>query len=235
MTTTTNIKIPSYLRVAVILTLVNLAILVIRNIYVGEHVLNFLRSNLFIGSFPTIVIAWLIDMNYKKMGKVLFWFAVALWVLFYPNAPYMISDLIRNAQSKNPDLLVYDTLIIFSIAMLSVFIGFLSLKVMFRIFIEKYGKRFARAFIAFTLVLSCLGFYMGRELKSGLDVGNKYMYSWEIFLDPVTIIKTTWHSLWPIQDNIPVYLMMMLFGVVQYMLLIMFKDVNDVEEITKIS
>lgn len=235
MTTTTNIKIPSYLRVAVILTLVNLAILVIRNIYVGEHVLNFLRSNLFIGSFPTIVIAWLIDMNYKNMGKVLFWFAVALWVLFYPNAPYMISDLIHNAQSKDPDLLVYDTLIIFSIAMLSVFIGFLSLKVMFRIFIEKYGKRFARAFIAFTLVLSCLGFYMGRELKSGLDVGNKYMYSWEIFLDPVTIIKTTWHSLWPIQDNIPVYLMMMLFGVVQYMLLIMFKDVNDVEEITKIS
>jgi len=235
MTTTTNIKVPSYLRVAVILTLVNLAILVTRNIYVGEHVLNFLRSNLFIGSFPTIVIAWLIDMNYKKMGKVLFWFAVALWVLFYPNAPYMISDLIHNAQSKNPDLLVYDTLIIFSIAMLSVFIGFLSLKVMFRIFIEKYGKRFARAFIAFTLVLSCLGFYMGRELKSGLDVGNKYMYSWEIFLDPVTIIKTTWHSLWPIQDNIPVYLMMMLFGVVQYMLLIMFKDVNDVEEITKIS
>jgi len=76
---------------------------------------------------------------------------------------------------------------------------------------------------------------MGRELKSGIDVGNKYMYSWEIFLDPVTIIKTTWHSLWPIQDNIPVYLMMMLFGVVQYMLLIMFKDVNDVEEITNIS
>jgi uncharacterized membrane protein len=235
MTTTTNIKRPSYLRVAVILTLVNLAILVIRNIYVGEHVLNFLRSNLFIGSFPTIVIAWLIDMNYKRMGKFLFWFAVALWVLFYPNAPYMISDLIHNAQSKDPDLLVYDTLIIFSIAMLSVFIGFLSLKVMFRIFIEKYDKRFARAFIAFTLVLSCLGFYMGRELKSGLDVGNKYMYSWEIFLDPVAIIRTTWHSLWPIQDNIPVYLMMMLFGVVQYMLLIMFKDVNDVEEITKIS
>ena len=147
----------------------------------------------------------------------------------------MISDLIHNAQSKNPDLLVYDTLIIFSIAMLSVFIGFLSLKVMFRIFIEKYGKRFAKGFIAFTLVLSCLGFYMGRELKSGLDVGNKYMYSWEIFLDPVTIIKTTWHSLWPIQDNIPAYLMMILFGVIQYMLLIMFKDVNDVEDITHIS
>jgi uncharacterized membrane protein len=235
----TNIKIPPYLRVAVILTLVNLAILVIRNIYVGEDFFNFLQSNLFIGSFPTIVIAWLIDMYYKKMGNFLFWFGVALWVLFYPNAPYMISDLIHNYQTpsdqKYPDLIKYDTLIIFSFAMLSVFIGFLSLKVIFRIMIEKFGKRFARAFITFTLVLSCLGFYMGRELLSEINLGNGYLYSWEIFLEPVQIIKIVWHALYPIQDHIPAYLMMMLFGVVQYMLLIMFKDVNDVEEITNIS
>ena len=239
MTPATIFKKYPYLRVAVILTLVNLAILVIRNIYMGEHVFYFLESNLFIGSFPTIIIAWLIDMYHNRMGKFIFWFAVTLWILFYPNAPYMISDLIHNSESpsdpKYKELIVYDTLIIFSIAMLSVFIGFLSLKVMFRIMIEKYGKRFARWFITLTLVLSCLGFYMGRELKSGLDVGNKYMYSWEIFLDPVKIITTTWHSLWPIQDNIPVYLLMMLFGVVQYMLLIMFKDVNDVEDITHIT
>ena len=239
MNPATKIKIPPYLRVAIILTLVNLAILVIRNIYVGEHFFNFLQSNLFIGSFPTIVIAWLIDMYYKKMGKLLFWFAVTLWVLFYPNAPYMISDLIHNSQSptdlKDPDFIKYDTLIIFSFAMLSVFIGFLSLKVIFGILIEKYGRRFARTFIAFTLVLSCLGFYMGRELLSAIKLGNGYLYSWEIFLEPVQIIKIVWHALYPIQDHIPAYLMMMLFGVVQYMLLIMFKDVNDVEEITHIS
>jgi uncharacterized membrane protein len=235
----TNSIIPPYLRVAVILTLVNLAILGIRNIYVGEHFFNFLQSNLFIGSFPTIIIAWLIDIYHKKMGKFLFWFAVALWVLFYPNAPYMISDLIHNSQSpsdpQNPELIKYDTFIIFSFAMLSVFIGFLSLKVIFRILLEKYHKAFAKAFIAFTLVLSCLGFYIGRELLSGLDIGNKYLYSWEIFLEPVQIIKIVWHALWPPQGHIPAYLLMALFGAVQYMLLIMFKDVNDVEDITHIS
>src|SRR5436190_14440590 len=178
-----TISIPAYLRVAIILTIVNLAILAIRNIYVGEQFFNFLQSNLFIGSFPTIIIAWLIDMNYKKMGKLIFWLAVILWVLFYPNAPYMISDLIHNSQSptaqKDPDVIKYDTLIIFSFAMLSVFIGFLSLKVVFRIMIEKYGRKFARAFIAFTLLLSCLGFYMGRELISAIKLGNGYLYSWE--------------------------------------------------------
>ena len=232
--------IPSYLRVAIVLTLVNLAILGIRNLYVGEHFFNFLESNLFIGSFPTIVIAWLIDMYHEKMGKFLFWFAVALWVLFYPNAPYMISDLIHNSEGPKDDprskLIVYDTLIIFSIAMLSVFIGFLSLKVIFRIFIGKYGKRFAKAFITFTLILSCLGFYMGRELLSAIKgIGNGYLYSWEIFLEPIQIIKIVWHALWPPQDHVPAYLMMALFGAVQYMLLIMFKDVNDVEDITHIT
>lgn len=234
-----ELKIPSYLRITVVLTLVNLAIMVIRNIYVGEHYFGFLKSNLFIGSFPTIIIAWLIDMYHEKMGKLLFWFAVALWVLFYPNAPYMISDLIHNDQSAaekaNPDLVKYDTMIIFSFAMLSVFIGFLSLKVIFRILIEKYNKRFAKAFIAFTLILSCLGFYMGRELISAIKLGNGYLYSWEIFLEPVQIIKIVWHALYPPQDHVPAYLMMLLFGVIQYMLLIMFKDVNDVENITNIS
>lgn len=239
MNPTTKSIIPPYLRVAIILTLVNLAILGIRNIYVGEHFFNFLQSNLFIGSFPTIIIAWLIDIYHKKMGKFLFWFAVTLWVLFYPNAPYMISDLIHNSQSpsdpQNPELIKYDTFIIFSFAMLSVFIGFLSLKVIFRILLEKYRKPFAKAFIAFTLALSCLGFYIGRELLSGLDIGNKYLYSWEIFLEPVQIIKIVWHALWPPQDHIPAYLLMALFGAVQYMLLIMFKDVSDVEDITHIS
>ena len=232
-------KIPSYLRVTVVLTLVNLAIMVIRNIYVGEHYFGFLRSNLFIGSFPTIIIAWVIDVYHERMSKLLFWLAVALWVLFYPNAPYMISDLIHNAQSpadqKYPDLIKYDTLIIFSFAMLSVFIGFLSLKVIFRILVEKYGRRFAQAFITITIVLSCLGFYMGRELLSAIKLGNGYLYSWEIFLEPGQIIKIVWHALYPPQDHVPAYLMMLLFGVIQYMLLIMFKDVNDVENITNIS
>lgn len=231
-----KIKIPSYLRVAIILTLANLVILVIRNMYVGESYFDFLKSNLFIGSFPTIIIAWMIEKYHLKMGNLLFWFATGLWVLFYPNAPYMISDLIHDGQDPmdkvHPELIKYDTLIIFSFAMLSLFIGFLSLKVMFKIFTEKFSRRFAHTAIAVTLLLSCLGFYMGRELISAIKIGNGYLYSWEIFLEPVQIIKIVWHALWPVQEHIPAYLMMLLFGAVQYMLLIMFKDVNDVERVT---
>lgn len=229
---------PSYIRTILILTIANLAILAIRNIYVGDAYFNFIKSNLFIGSFPTIIIAGLIDRYYLKMSKVVFWLAVSLWVLFYPNAPYMISDLIHASQDQqdlvHPDLIKYDVLIIFSFAMLSSFIGFISLKVMFRIFTIKFSRNFAHVAIAVTIALSCVGFYMGRELLSAIKLGNGYLYSWEIFLEPIQIIKIVLKALFPIQEHIPAYLLMLLFGAVQYMLLIMFKDVNDVESGTLI-
>ena len=228
-----NRKIPHYLTVVIALTLINLVILEIRNLIVDNTILNFLISNLFIGSLPVVLIAFLIDRYDEKLNSFPFWAATALWVLFYPNAPYMISDLIHNISDLR-DLFIleqriFDTLIIFSIAMLSVFYGLLSLKIMFALFKKRYGGTFAHSAIFVNIALSCLGFYMGRELLSEIKLGNGYLYSWEIFLEPVQIIKIVWKALWPVGEHWPAYAMMALFGVVQYMLLIMFKDVNDIE------
>lgn len=226
-------KLPRPVQIALLLTLGNLTVLFIRNMIVGNDFYSFLRSNLFIGSFPVLLIAYLIYVFDDKLKPWMFWLATALWVLFYPNAPYMISDLIHNSQDpldgKHPNLIKYDTLIIFSIAMLSVYYGFISLKIMFFLFNKRYSLKVARWCIHGTLVLSCLGFYMGRELISAIKLGNGYLYSWEIFLEPIQIIKIVWKALWPIQDNLPAYAMMALFGVVQYMLLIAFHYANDIE------
>jgi uncharacterized membrane protein len=224
---------PKYIKIVLWFTFINLIILAIRNIAVGDHFYNFIKSNLFIGSFPVILIAFLLDHFDDKTNKVMFWLGTAGWVLFYPNAPYMISDLIHNSQdplsTAHPDLIKFDTLILFSFAMLSVFYGFLSIKIMFNLFRKRYSVRFAHIAIIITVILSCLGFYMGRELLSTIKLGNGYLYSWEIFLEPVQIIKIVWHALWPIAAHWTAYAMMALFGFIQYMMLIMFKDVSDVE------
>jgi len=78
--------------------------------------------------------------------------------------------------------------------------------------------------------LSCLGFYIGRELKSGTDFGNGYLYSWQLFTEPVFILKTIWGHLFPMKEHMDAYYMMALFGFVQYQMLIMMKDVRDIEE-----
>lgn len=226
-------RLPKYIRVTLLLTIANLAILAVRNILVGDAVFDFLKSNLFIGSLPVLVIAIFLKEYKGKINTFFFWLITLLWVLFYPNAPYMISDLIHvNADpldTTDTQLVVFDTLIIFSIAMLSVYYGFLSLKIMFNIFETRYSTRFAHIAIAIALILSCLGFYMGREMLSLMKLGNGYLYSWEIFLEPGQIISAVWELLFPIGTHKEAYLMMLLFGIVQYLLLIIFKDVSNIE------
>ena len=227
------VNMPAVLRTTLIVTLVNLAVLFARNVWAGNNFFSFLKSNLFIGSLPVLILAVILYYKWQKMNNIVFWFLVLLWVLFYPNAPYMISDLIHDSQdpmyvaSHNQKLLVFDTLIIYSISMLSVFYGVLALKMMFRVFRLKYSHTWAHVFIDVTIVLSCLGFYMGREMLSVLKLGNGYLYSWEIFLEPKQIISAVWKLLFPIAVHKKAYAMMALFGIVQVLLFAIFSAVSD--------
>lgn len=227
------LKLP-YLWPLGLILLANLLVLSARNAIVGDHVFSFLKSNLFIGTLPVIFIAYLIWLLREKLNNLLFWILTILWVLFYPNAPYMISDLIHNSADPldegYPELVKYDTMLIFSISMTSVFYGFASLNIMYNVFWLRFNKRFANIAIITTLVLSCLGFYMGRELLSALKLGNGYLYSWEVFLEPMDIIKTTWNALFPIHKNWPAYAMMGLFGFVQLCLLIIMQQTGDIRK-----
>ncbi|MBK7525645.1 MAG: DUF1361 domain-containing protein [Saprospiraceae bacterium] len=228
-----DFNIPRYIRILLYFTLANLAILALRNYIVGDHMFNFLKSNLLSGIAPFILALCLTYFSGKLNN---FWFILGsmLWLLFYPNSPYMISDLIHLHEevkdSVIPQLIVFDTFIVFSIAMLSLFYGFVSLKLMFNLFRQRFGDRWAHGAIFFSLILSCLGFYMGRAILSEVKLGNGYLYSWEVFLEPAFIINIVLKNLFPISDHIHVYAMMALFGFVQYQMLVMMKDVSDIEE-----
>lgn len=227
-----EIKIPQYLKVLLLLTVLNMIVFFVRNQIVGDKTFNSMWSNLLSGIVP-LIIAMGIKLFDRRLNNFFFIAAGLLWLLFYPNAPYMISDLIHPYQepkdSVSQSLIVYDTLIVFSLAMLSVFYGFVSLKIMFNLLRTRFGNKTAHVVIFLSLCLSCLGFYMGRELISEIKMGNGYLYSSELFMEPVFIIKTVWHALVPVRDHLPAYYMMVLFGFVQYQLLVMMKDVGDFE------
>ena len=292
-------SVPKYIKTVLWMIILNFTILGVRNYMVGDPIFNFLKSNLLSGIVP-LIIAFLLYRFDTKINVYIFWIASLCWFLYYPNSPYMISDLIHNELSiingnqtftvrdtvvipaqvpyKVSDLvlkhingidtgstilvcdtlvipanspykfesllnatmcnggeiepyLVCDTLIIFSFAMLSAFCGFISLKLMFGLFKKKRGTAFAYFAILFTLLLSCLGFYMGR-LPSGINSGNGNLYSWEMLLHPILVAKIIWKNLFPIQKHISAYCMMFLFGVAQYMLLTMIIDLEDKDENT---
>lgn len=206
-----------YIKVIAGMTAINVIVLFARNMVLGNHDYNFLLWNLFLGFLPLLV-AFLLDGFYEKINKYLLWFGSLVWLLFYPNAPYMISDLIHVELDK--EAILYDTLIIFSMAMLSLFYGFLSLKIMYQVFKKMSGNRLANIAIIASLLLSSLGFYMGRILRFN---------SWDAFTHPLKVLEEVWQHLFPIGDNLTTYVVIILFGGIQYMLLIMMKDVNSIE------
>ncbi|MEY4876718.1 MAG: hypothetical protein RL708_1867 [Bacteroidota bacterium] len=225
-------KFPDYTKVIIFLTVMNIIIMTIRNWYVDNTVFNFLWRNLWSSFCPLLVATLLLIFN-EKINKFFFWIGCFVWLIFYPNAPYMISDLIHNSldPSKIPNQVIYDTIIIFSIAMLSLFYGFISMKIIFNLIFNRYNKMLANGAVACTLILSSVGFYMGRLLASGIHYGNGLLYSWELFIHPIVVLKVAWHAMFPIGQHIPDYLLMLLFGIVQYMILIMMKDVSDVQKV----
>ena len=228
-------------RIIALLTLGNVLILLFRNwVLDGSDEFNFLFHNLFSG-FEPLLIAYVLLIFYRHLGTVVFWLGALLWVLFYPNAPYMISDLVHVTLHTNVptnsgtipdevvDRVVFNVLIIFSFAMLSVFYGFTSLKIMHNLFRARYSTKIANTFVVIALVLSCLGFYIGRTIKATVDNTGENFYSYDFLFYPLEVIGSIWPKLFPSADHGHPYAMMLLFGIVQATLLVMMRDVQDVD------
>ncbi|MEZ4904022.1 MAG: DUF1361 domain-containing protein [Spirosomataceae bacterium] len=115
----------------------------------------------------------------KFLGKWASLICLALWLLFFPNSPYLITDLIHLKGS--PDHLIwFDALMDFVFALAGLITGLYSLFKVHRL-IEKIGnKPFAWLIVLGTLILSSYGVYLGRFGRWN---------SWDILHHPFSLIK----------------------------------------------
>lgn len=210
-------KIPNnYLLILAIVTGFNLLALAIRNMVQGNTIYNFLLWNLFLAFVPLLV-AWLLQFFVSKLSKVLIVIGSFVWLLFYPNAPYMISDLIHVNSASN--IVLYETLIIFSFSMLALFYGFFSLKIIHVIYKQLFSEKIAHTVVIASILLSSFGIYLGRILR---------LNSWNLFTHPLQVMKTIFHHLFPIGQNPSTYIIILLFSIIQFILLVMMKDMDEV-------
>ena len=207
----------NYLGTLAVITGINVLVLLVRNLVVENHFYNFLLWNLFLGFVP-LIIAWLLSYFSNKAGKILLVLGSLVWLLFYPNAPYMISDLIH--VNKDSPIVLYDTMIIFSFAMLSLFYGFYSLKLIHGLYKKISNTTMAHTVITVTILLSSFGFYLGRILR---------LNSWDIFTKPLEVLQMVLEHLFPVHKNPVTYVVVFLFSAVQIMLLNMIRDLDEVE------
>ena len=194
-------------------TVLTIATLFVRNAIAGNTIHNSLLWNLFLGFVP-LLIAVAIVFFHSKLNN--FWLFVAggIWLLFYPNSPYIISDFIH-VRSDQPDVAVYDALIIFLFAMLSFYYGLYSMKMAWVLLVKRFSRKVANGLIIFCLIMASLGLYLGRVIR---------LNSWDLFTKPLTIFKEIWASLFPIAEHWQAYAMIFLFLMAQSMVLLATKN-----------
>jgi uncharacterized membrane protein len=182
---------------------------------------NYLIWNLFLGFVPFLV-ALLIQLFEKHAANFVLIIGSFVWLLFYPNAPYMITDLIH-VHDASPTV-IYDTLMIFSFSTLSLFFGFYSIKLMQkvlnkRIKVEKMTTKITNTIIVFTLILSSFGIYLGRILR---------LNSWDVFTEPLKTMGIIFDHLFPVTKNPVTYAIIIIFTLVQGFMLFLMRDIDEV-------
>ena len=123
----------------------------------------------------------------------------------------------ENSPAHFHNLVIYDALIIFLMALLALCYGLYSMKLMKALFAKTAGKTWTTILINICIIISSFGIYLGRILR---------LNSWDIFTRPLYVLETIADHLFPFNKNPTTYAIIFLFSFIQFSLLIMIKDID---------
>jgi len=150
-----------------------------RAIYTNTNMFLFLNWNLFLAFIPWILIKLLTLYPSYKENKIVLISIVITWLLFFPNAPYIFTDLFH--LKLNLDMpLWFDLLLILSFAFTGLLFGFISLWNMEKLFEKKIRKKWLLVFSSFFLFVGSYGIYLGRYLRWN---------SWDFLHSPIRLLS----------------------------------------------
>lgn len=165
------------------------ALLVFRFLWTLGLAYGFLAWNLFLACLP-LLFAWLASIQRERALAALAW--GAMWLLFFPNAPYLLTDVIH-LRPRPPIPVWYDALLLLTFAWVGLSLGWRSLELMAQVVTDRFGPDVAGYFRLASVLLASFGVYAGRVLRWN---------SWDAFLRPGELIQELWahsrepHLLW---------------------------------------
>ena len=140
----------------------------------------YLVWNLFLAWLP-LLLAWRVQ-KLEQRGEARgwsFWATASAWLLFFPNAPYIFTDLIHLTYRTRGHVWTDMTLILL-FSMTGFLLGFLSLYLMQSLVARRFGWLAGWTFVAAVAGLSSFGIYLGRFLRWN---------SWDVLLNPVGLLR----------------------------------------------
>jgi uncharacterized membrane protein len=145
----------------------------------GDAGFSFLWWNLFLAVVPLLASTALRSARrpHRRPVQLL---CFSIWLLFLPNAPYILTDLLH----LHPRELVplwYDLVVLMSCAGTGLFLGYISLLDVQLVIEKRFGKHCGWGVAVSALLLSGFGIYLGRFLRWN---------SWEVFTNPWRLLST---------------------------------------------
>jgi uncharacterized membrane protein len=110
---------------------------------------------------------------------------LGLWLLFFPNAPYLITDLIHLGEYER-QILWFDTVCFFIAALAGICTGLYSLHLAHQVLNQFINNVFAWIVISASIVLSGFGLYLGRYARFN---------SWDLFTHPFYLFRKSYREL----------------------------------------
>lgn len=181
--------------------LFTISLVVFRVFQTNSPVFVFLIWNLILAAIPFLISSSIKFSNRYRNTKWLLLPALSLWLLFFPNAPYIITDLFH-LKFRAPIPMWYDTILLFSAAWNGILLAFVSLYDIENLISRVYKKSYSHLFVIAALALSSLGIYIGRYLRWN---------SWDIITEPYMLFSEVANLLINPAINLGVLKMILLF------------------------
>ena len=159
-----------------------LTLVVARIAYSGVGQYSGLVWNLFLAWIPFVIAYGAYMMSWRRplMYVVIPVFAF-LWLIFFPNAPYILTDLQHLGQGRANVPLWYDVILLVWFSWTGMLLGIVSLNLMQDIIKRQIGRWAGWAFVFAVACLTSVGLYLGRFVR---------LNSWDILQNPGGIAST---------------------------------------------
>ena len=168
-------------------TIFSVAIWRVRAEFSGTGRYGFLIWNLFLAWIPFIIayFTYTLTLN-RKWIYVVIPIAAFLWLIFFPNAPYILTDFQHLAYPSNDLPVWYDVMMLIWFAFTGLLLGMVSLFLMQEIIRREFGRWAGWTFVALVTSLTSTGVYVGRFLRWN---------SWDILRNPIGLAAYTFERI----------------------------------------
>ena len=175
-------------RLAILGSLAGLSALVVAMVaarvqYSGNGYYTALVWNLLLAWIPLACAIHVYDSSRLGASRARLWTVGALWLVFFPNAPYIVTDF-KWLRTWTGAPIWYDVVLVAAAAWCGLILGFVSLYLMQAVVRRAVGAVRAWLFVLVVLALSSFGIYLGRFQRWN---------SWDVFTQPGRFA----HNVWP--------------------------------------